>query len=195
MKTGKSRYRSLLNENADKTDNIGNSGRDKASEREKFFEYELTRLARMVSSQRQIYLSLKDNQSGNFPGELSGMDPFWTDPVDLENSYRADQRALQVLYRQAQSEGVYLKDWLEQLVIKSLSDSPERTKTKEKLREILSVFKKHETEGSKIQKKTSSDKSDKANGQNGRDVNSVIQKKLDFARRYSIILESFIRTG
>ena len=188
MKTGKSQYRSLLNEN----DDLESSGRDKNAERERYFEYELTRLARMVSTQRQIYLSLQDNQSGSFPGELAEMDPFWTDLVDLENSYRADQRALQVMYKQAQSEGIYIKDWLRQLVVKSLSDSPERKKTKEKLKKILGVFRKHETEGNKSKKMTSSDEPDITQD---RDVKAVIQKKLAFARKYSAILEGFIRTG
>ncbi len=187
MKTGKGQYRSLLS---------GNNGEEKkrkenAVNREKYFEYELTRLARMVSSQRQIYISLKENQLGSIPGEIAEMDPFWTDLVDLENSYRADQRALQVLFIQAKSEGVYIKDWLRQLVVKSLSDSPERRKTKEKLVEILSVFKMREIEGSRNKKKTSEVESFDVGD---KDVNQIIQKKLAFAKRYSAILESFIKT-
>lgn len=187
MRTGKGQYRSLLNDNV----NPENSGRGKVLEREKFFEYELTRLARMVSSQRQIYLSLKENRSGSIPGELAEMDPFWTDLVDLENSYRADQRALQVLYKQSQSEGIFVKDWLKQLVIKSLSDSPDRRKIKEKLREILTVLKNHDVDESSGRKKAVSIKSDDKSGPG---ENAVILKKLTFARKYSDILESFIRT-
>lgn len=187
MKTGKSRYRSLLK----KDGNPENPENDRHVERERYFEYELTRLARMVSSQRQIYLSTKDNQYGSIPGELTGMEPFWTDPVDLENSYRADQRALLILYKQAQSEGIFIKDWLKQLVTKSLSDPPDRKETGEKLREIMSGFGKYKQKKSSHQTDSPSDVS--GNEVIG-DVNKVTLKKLAFAKKFETILESFIKS-
>jgi len=98
----------------------------------KFYEREMTRLARMVLSQRQIYQSLKENIP--HPGDYEGGtgqnkeigENFWSAPMDLSNSYRADQRALLLLYEQVSRGKISIKGWLRQLVEKALEYCPEK---------------------------------------------------------------------
>ena len=167
------------------------SSRIPKTQREKYFEYELTRLSRMVIGQRQIYQSLKYNKLANSHFDSDENEPFWSDPEDLKNSYMADQRALMVLYALAETEGIIIKEWLEQLVLNAVKDPPRREEVKQKIEKLIKRQKESsaliKSDRNKEEKETV--KKSTLTAKSGKEETVAL---LKFSCRYGELLSDFI---